>query len=97
MTAVIFLDVDCQPLRVEPWTRAITDLFLQGPVVQREDAGVASRRSGFESPQVHTGETAGRGAWPCKPSVVGSIPTLSTSPPLVGITYKEVLWFSNLL
>jgi len=28
MTIVLFLDVDWQPLRVEPWTRAITDLFL---------------------------------------------------------------------
>jgi 5-methylcytosine-specific restriction endonuclease McrA len=28
MTAVLFLDVDWQPLRVEPWTRAICDLFL---------------------------------------------------------------------
>src|SRR6185369_2082010 len=24
----LFLDVDWQPLRIEPWTRAITDLFL---------------------------------------------------------------------
>ena len=28
MTIVLFLDNDWQPLRVEPWTRAITDLFL---------------------------------------------------------------------
>ena len=28
MTIVLFLDADWQPLRVEPWTRAITDLFL---------------------------------------------------------------------
>ena len=28
MTIVLFLDSDWQPLRVEPWTRAITDLFL---------------------------------------------------------------------
>lgn len=28
---VLFLDVDWQPLRVEPWTRAVTDLF-QGKV-----------------------------------------------------------------
>lgn len=28
MTAVLFLDVDWQPLRVEPWTRAITDVLL---------------------------------------------------------------------
>jgi len=28
MTIVLFLDVDWQRLRVEPWTRAITDLFL---------------------------------------------------------------------
>jgi hypothetical protein len=27
MTIVQFLDTDWQPLRVEPWTRAITDLF----------------------------------------------------------------------
>ena len=28
MTIVLFLDADWQPLRVAPWTRAITDLFL---------------------------------------------------------------------
>ncbi len=28
MTAVLFLDVDWQPMRVESWTRAVTDLFL---------------------------------------------------------------------
>jgi 5-methylcytosine-specific restriction endonuclease McrA len=28
MNAVLFLDVDWQPMRVEAWTRAITDLFL---------------------------------------------------------------------
>jgi len=28
MTAVLFLDVDYQPLRVEPWTRAVVDVFL---------------------------------------------------------------------
>jgi 5-methylcytosine-specific restriction endonuclease McrA len=28
MTIVLFLDIDWQPLRVEPWTRAITDVFL---------------------------------------------------------------------
>jgi 5-methylcytosine-specific restriction endonuclease McrA len=28
MTIVLFLDADWQPLRVEHWTRAITDLFL---------------------------------------------------------------------
>ena len=28
MTIVLFLDSDWQPLRVEPWTRAVTDLFL---------------------------------------------------------------------
>jgi 5-methylcytosine-specific restriction endonuclease McrA len=28
MTIVLFLDNDWQPLRVEPWTRAVTDLFL---------------------------------------------------------------------
>jgi 5-methylcytosine-specific restriction endonuclease McrA len=28
MTIVLFLDADWQPLRVEPWTRAITDVFL---------------------------------------------------------------------
>ena len=28
MTIVLFLDSDWQRLRVEPWTRAITDLFL---------------------------------------------------------------------
>src|SRR3954447_20379321 len=28
MTIVLFLDADWQPLRVEPWTRAVTDLFL---------------------------------------------------------------------
>jgi 5-methylcytosine-specific restriction endonuclease McrA len=28
MTIVLFLDIDWQPLRVEPWTRAVTDLFL---------------------------------------------------------------------
>ena len=28
MTAVLFLDADWQPMRVESWTRAITDLFL---------------------------------------------------------------------
>jgi|SRR3954447_8484144 5-methylcytosine-specific restriction endonuclease McrA len=28
MTIVLFLDQDWQPLRVEPWTRAMTDLFL---------------------------------------------------------------------
>jgi 5-methylcytosine-specific restriction endonuclease McrA len=28
MTIVLFLDADWQPLRIEPWTRAITDLFL---------------------------------------------------------------------
>jgi 5-methylcytosine-specific restriction endonuclease McrA len=28
MNAVLFLDIDWQPLRVEAWTRAITDLFL---------------------------------------------------------------------
>jgi 5-methylcytosine-specific restriction endonuclease McrA len=28
MTIVLFLDVDWQPLRVEHWTRAVTDLFL---------------------------------------------------------------------
>jgi 5-methylcytosine-specific restriction endonuclease McrA len=28
MTIVLFLDSDWQPLRVEPWTRAIADLFL---------------------------------------------------------------------
>ena len=28
LTIVLFLDNDWQPLRVEPWTRAITDLFL---------------------------------------------------------------------
>jgi 5-methylcytosine-specific restriction endonuclease McrA len=27
MTIVLFLDADWQPLRVEPWTRAVTDLF----------------------------------------------------------------------
>ena len=25
---ILFLDADWRPLRVEPWTRAITDLFL---------------------------------------------------------------------
>ena len=28
MNAVLFLDVDWQPMRVEAWPRAITDLFL---------------------------------------------------------------------
>ena len=28
MKAVLFLDVDWQPMRVEAWTRAVTDLFL---------------------------------------------------------------------
>ncbi len=28
MTIVLFLDNDWQPLRVEPWTRAVTDMFL---------------------------------------------------------------------
>ena len=28
MTIVLFLDADWQPLRVEPWTRAVTDMFL---------------------------------------------------------------------
>src|SRR5262249_26502664 len=28
MNAVLFLDVDWQPMRVDAWTRAITDLFL---------------------------------------------------------------------
>jgi 5-methylcytosine-specific restriction endonuclease McrA len=28
MTAVLFLDVDWQPMRVESWTRAVTDLVL---------------------------------------------------------------------
>src|SRR5215470_9565189 len=28
MTIVLFLDADWRPLRVEHWTRAITDLFL---------------------------------------------------------------------
>lgn len=28
MESVLFLDCDYQPLRVEPWTKAITDLFL---------------------------------------------------------------------
>src|SRR3954467_6388872 len=28
MTIVLFLDADWQPLRVAPWTRALTDLFL---------------------------------------------------------------------
>ena len=28
MTIVLFLDADWQPLRVEPWTRAVSDLFL---------------------------------------------------------------------
>jgi len=28
MTAVLFLDCDWQPMRVESWTRAVTDLFL---------------------------------------------------------------------
>ena len=28
MTIVLFLDADWQPLRIAPWTRAITDLFL---------------------------------------------------------------------
>ena len=28
MTAVLFLDVDWQPMRVESWMRAVTDLFL---------------------------------------------------------------------
>jgi 5-methylcytosine-specific restriction endonuclease McrA len=28
VTIVLFLDADWQPLRVEPWTRAITDVFL---------------------------------------------------------------------
>src|SRR5687767_5787625 len=28
MTIVLFLDMNWQPLRVEPWTRAMTDLFL---------------------------------------------------------------------
>jgi 5-methylcytosine-specific restriction endonuclease McrA len=28
MTIVLFLDNDWQPLRVEPWTRAVCDLFL---------------------------------------------------------------------
>ena len=28
MTIVLFLDTDWQPLRVEPWTRAVSDLFL---------------------------------------------------------------------
>ena len=27
MTIVLFPDADWQPLRVEPWTRAITDLL----------------------------------------------------------------------
>src|SRR5215213_1311344 len=28
MTIVLFLDADWQPLRVAPWTRAVTDMFL---------------------------------------------------------------------
>jgi 5-methylcytosine-specific restriction endonuclease McrA len=28
VTIVLFLDNDWQPLRVEPWTRAVTDMFL---------------------------------------------------------------------
>ena len=28
MTIVLFLDADWQPLRVEPWKRAVTDMFL---------------------------------------------------------------------
>ncbi len=28
MTAVLFLDVDYRPLRIEPWTRAVVDVFL---------------------------------------------------------------------
>ena len=28
MNAVLFLDIDWQPMRVDAWTRAITDLFL---------------------------------------------------------------------
>src|SRR5215471_14962682 len=27
MTIVLYLDADWQPLRIEPWTRAITDMF----------------------------------------------------------------------
>jgi len=43
MTIVLFLDADWQPLRVEPWTRAITDLFL-GKVEVIEYSAYSSHR-----------------------------------------------------
>ena len=70
MTIVLFLDADWQPLRIEPWTRAITDLFLGALIGCAQEAGARVIGYLFTSPlDACRLRNASRDARTCVPNV----------------------------